>query len=68
MTLPWMNLLRERLSNKMKIGNYEINQYYSDSKIIMEFIKPIMEYGEAEEKRITEEFFNNEISLKNEKK
>ena len=42
--LPWLNKIRARLKEK---------SWNSD---VYEFIEPIMEYGESEEKRITEEF------------
>lgn len=48
-TLPWMDKIRERL------------EHYKDNNNIQEFIKPILEYGENEEKRINEEMDKNEI-------
>jgi len=48
-TLTWMNMIRARME--------EFVQKDPDG-LIAEFITPILEYGRAEEKRITEAFEN----------
>jgi len=44
-TLYWVHLIKKRLK-----------EYNGNRLMCMDFIKPILEYGEAEEKRINEEF------------
>jgi len=53
--LPWMRKIRNRLEDKFFEDGSEIFRFREVERII-EFIKPILEYGEAEEKRIKEMF------------
>ena len=49
-TLPWMNKIRERLEEPYLIKPFKINVD------VMNFIKPILDYGNQEEIRITKSF------------
>ena len=50
--LEWMERIRKRLEdNHLDMTNLK----YKDDEFILYFLKPIMEYGESEEKRIKEE-------------
>lgn len=58
-TLVWMNKLRERLKETECIKNCAI------CGGIRDFIKPILEYGEKEEARITSELTRLEEGVNN---
>lgn len=55
LTLPWMERIRERLEEKTDMVNCE-DMKFKEFEFIMDFLKPIIEYGEVEEKRIKEKF------------
>ena len=54
-TLPWVERIRERLCDNVKYMNCE-DMKYQDMEVVMDFIRPILEHGKNEEKRIDEEF------------
>ena len=54
-TLPWMSRIRERIKeyeDLVEAGDIE----KIDMQAYIDFISPVFEWGEKEEKRITEEF------------
>lgn len=56
-TLPWVSKLRERLNDEVVIpGVGYTGKRYVDIPEVKLFLEPIIEYGYAEEKRITETF------------
>jgi len=55
--LEWMNRIRKRLKENAIDETGETTKYlWGRDEYIQQFIKPIIEYGEAEEERINKEF------------
>ena len=54
-TLPWMNMLRERLNDTRLKGGPDVGKWIDDASV-MAFLKPILEWGQSEEIRITKSF------------
>jgi len=48
--LPWMDRLRARLKDNHR------GKAFKDYKVVMEFLRPVMEYGNKEEKRIYQDY------------
>lgn len=60
LTLPWVDKIRERLEDEYEWE--EGTNKFKHFKPVLDFIKPILEYGKKEEDRISEEIYADDKS------